>query len=142
MQSLQALRPITSAQIHKRLNPIRVLLGSQFLPASSAADFAKTQRPRGRWQEREVRAIVTRLLNLGFFAGKGALMSDQSQTPSTHTFEAPHPGSQDMPRWTTAELIDAPKFTKQNLLAMIGPGLVMGASAIGGGEWLAGQERC
>ena len=43
-----------------------------------------------------------------------------------------------MPRWNTAELIDAPRFTKQSILAMIGPGLVMGASAIGGGEWLAG----
>ena len=43
-----------------------------------------------------------------------------------------------MPRWDTGELIDAPVFTWKNLLAMIGPGLVMGASAIGGGEWLAG----
>src|SRR5262245_32145211 len=53
-------------------------------------------------------------------------------------FEAPHPGSKAMPRWDTGELIDAPVFTWRNLLAMIGPGLVMGASAIGGGEWLAG----
>ncbi len=43
-----------------------------------------------------------------------------------------------MPRWDTGELIDAPRFSWTNLLAMIGPGLVMGASAIGGGEWLAG----
>src|SRR5439155_26929217 len=53
-------------------------------------------------------------------------------------FEAPHPGSHAMPRWDTGELIDAPVFTWRNILAMIGPGLVMGASAIGGGEWLAG----
>jgi hypothetical protein len=53
-------------------------------------------------------------------------------------FEAPHPGSKAMPRWDTGELIDAPVFTWRNLLAMIGPGLVMGAAAIGGGEWLAG----
>ena len=51
---------------------------------------------------------------------------------------APHPGSQAMPRWDRGELIDAPIFTWRNILAMIGPGLVMGASAIGGGEWLAG----
>jgi hypothetical protein len=54
------------------------------------------------------------------------------------TFEAPHPGTKAMPRWDTGELIDAPVFTWKNALAMIGPGLVMGASAIGGGEWLAG----
>lgn len=53
-------------------------------------------------------------------------------------FEAPYPGSQQMPRWTTGELIDAPVFTWRNILAMLGPGLVMGASAIGGGEWLSG----
>ncbi|HZN37024.1 MAG TPA: hypothetical protein VFB80_24505, partial [Pirellulaceae bacterium] len=53
-------------------------------------------------------------------------------------FEAPHPGTKAMPQWDTGDLIDAPIFTTRNLLAMIGPGLVMGASAIGGGEWLAG----
>jgi hypothetical protein len=51
---------------------------------------------------------------------------------------APHPGSQAMPRWTTGELIDAPKIGWRNLLALLGPGIVMGASAIGGGEWLLG----
>jgi hypothetical protein len=53
-------------------------------------------------------------------------------------FVAPHPGTKAMPQWDTGELIDAPRFTWKNILAMIGPGLVMGASAIGGGEWLAG----
>lgn len=43
-----------------------------------------------------------------------------------------------MPRWDLGELKEAPIFTSRNLLAMIGPGLVMGAAAIGGGEWLAG----
>lgn len=65
-------------------------------------------------------------------------MSDQLPSSASGSFEAPHPGSKFMPRWTTGELIDAPKFTKQSILAMIGPGLVMGASAIGGGEWLSG----
>ncbi len=54
------------------------------------------------------------------------------------TFVAPHPGSQAMPRWDTGPLIDAPYFSWRNLAAMIGPGLVMGGSAIGGGEWLTG----
>jgi hypothetical protein len=53
-------------------------------------------------------------------------------------FVAPHPGSPEMPRWTTGELIDAPRFTWRNWFAMLGPGLLMGGAAIGGGEWLTG----
>ena len=52
--------------------------------------------------------------------------------------KAPYPGSKQMPQWNTANLIDAPRFSWRNWAAMIGPGLVMGAAAIGGGEWLAG----
>lgn len=51
---------------------------------------------------------------------------------------APWPGSHEMPRWNTGSLVDAPKFTWQNWAAMLGPGLLVGGSAIGGGEWLAG----
>jgi len=54
------------------------------------------------------------------------------------TFRAPHPGSQAMPRWNTGELIDTPRVGWRNILAMIGPGVVLSASAIGGGEWLLG----
>ncbi len=54
--------------------------------------------------------------------------------------QAPWPGSPKMPRWNLGTLTDAPIFSRRNLLAMIGPGLVMGASAIGGGEWLAGPR--
>lgn len=63
-------------------------------------------------------------------------MNDEHKTPSN----APWPGSHEMPQWNVAELIDAPefKFTAKNILAMIGPGLVMGAAAVGGGEWLFG----
>jgi hypothetical protein len=43
-----------------------------------------------------------------------------------------------MPRWETGELIEAPRIGWRNILALIGPGLVMSASAIGGGEWLLG----
>src|SRR5687767_8860627 len=53
---------------------------------------------------------------------------------------APHPGSHQMPRWDVGELIDAPRFKWRNILGLIGPGLVMGAAAIGGGEWLAGPQ--
>lgn len=55
-------------------------------------------------------------------------------------FEAPHPGSKKMPRWETADLIDGPTFTARNWFALLGPGLVMGAAAIGGGEWLVGPK--
>ena len=49
------------------------------------------------------------------------------------SFEAPHPGSKRMPRWETGELVDAPRFTAKNWFALLGPGLVMGGAAIGGG---------
>lgn len=55
-------------------------------------------------------------------------------------FVPPHPGSAEMPRWTAGTLSDAPEFTWKNWAAMIGPGLVAGAAAIGGGEWLLGPE--
>src|SRR4051794_41003035 len=51
---------------------------------------------------------------------------------------APWPGSHEMPRWNVGGLIDAPRFTWKNWFAMLGPGLLVGGSAIGGGEWLAG----
>ena len=51
---------------------------------------------------------------------------------------APWPGSHEMPRWNTGSLVDAPHFTWRNWFALIGPGLLVGGSAIGGGEWLAG----
>ena len=53
-------------------------------------------------------------------------------------FQAPHPGSPEMPRWDTNQLRDAPRFTWRNWFSMLGPGLVLGGAAIGGGEWLLG----
>lgn len=61
-----------------------------------------------------------------------------SAKPTTEL--APWPGSHAMPRWSVDELADAPVFRWKNILSMLGPGLVMGAAAIGGGEWLAGPE--
>jgi len=57
-----------------------------------------------------------------------------------HTFSAPHPGSQEMPRWDTGELISPPRFTWKNWFALLGPGLVLGGASIGGGEWLLGPR--
>ena len=52
--------------------------------------------------------------------------------------QTPWPGSHDMPRWNAGPLVDAPRFTLRNWFAMLGPGLLMGGAAIGGGEWLMG----
>ena len=59
-------------------------------------------------------------------------------TPAPGGFVPPHPGSRKMPRWNAGELIDAPRFSRRHWYAFLGPGLVAGASAIGGGEWLLG----
>lgn len=48
------------------------------------------------------------------------------------------PGVASMPPWETAELPPPPAFTWRNWAALIGPGIVLGGSAIGGGEWLVG----
>ena len=64
--------------------------------------------------------------------------ASEATAQATSDFVAPHPGSKKMPQWNTAELIDAPYFTRRNWFAMLGPALVMGGAAIGGGEWLLG----
>ena len=53
-------------------------------------------------------------------------------------FQAPHPGSKEMPRWQTGRLVKAPVFTTRNWFGLLGPGLLLGGGAIGGGEWLMG----
>ncbi|HUG93369.1 MAG TPA: hypothetical protein VML55_21200, partial [Planctomycetaceae bacterium] len=65
-------------------------------------------------------------------------MVERTTSPESAAAAAPHPGAQSMPRWNTAELIDAPRFTWKNWFALLGPGLLMGGAAIGGGEWLTG----
>ncbi|MGV2333597.1 MAG UNVERIFIED_CONTAM: Nramp family divalent metal transporter [Planctomycetaceae bacterium] len=51
---------------------------------------------------------------------------------------SPQPGTRHMPPWTVAKLPKPPIFAWNKLLLMVGPGLVMGGAAIGGGEWLTG----
>jgi len=43
-----------------------------------------------------------------------------------------------MPRWNVGDLPEAPVFEWKNLWHFLGPGLLMGGAAIGGGEWLLG----
>lgn len=45
-----------------------------------------------------------------------------------------------MPRWDTGELINAPRFTGRNWFSLLGPGLVVAAASIAGGEWLLGPK--
>ena len=59
-------------------------------------------------------------------------------TESPGGFQAPRPGSRKMPPWNTGELVEAPIFTWRHWFALLGPGLLLGGSSIGGGEWLMG----
>ena len=71
---------------------------------------------------------------------EGGAGAAATENESGGTFEAPRLGSPDMPAWNTGELIEAPRFTSRNWFALLGPGLIMGGSAIGGGEWLLGPK--
>jgi hypothetical protein len=75
-------------------------------------------------------------------------MSNQNPTDNATT-ESPelltkmkketlHQGSEVMPPWDIGELPSPPKFTLRDWAGLLGPGLVMGGAAIGGGEWVTG----
>ncbi|HEX4132632.1 MAG TPA: Nramp family divalent metal transporter [Pirellulales bacterium] len=64
--------------------------------------------------------------------------ADHPASTSAPKQQAPYPGTHVMPHWNVGRLPDAPPFSWKNWTAMVGPGLVMGAAAIGGGEWLTG----
>jgi hypothetical protein len=51
------------------------------------------------------------------------------QLPATHG---------GLPPWAVADLPAPPPFTLRNALKVIGPGAIMAATSIGGGEWLVG----
>ena len=65
-------------------------------------------------------------------------MLEERDAHSGLTTAAPHPGSQQMPQWNVGELPEAPEFRWTGLWQFLGPGLLMGGAAIGGGEWLQG----
>ena len=68
-----------------------------------------------------------------------ASADEPSAAPDTGDLPAaPHPGSKDMPAWNVAKLPDAPTFKWKQWTMLLGPGLLMGGAAIGGGEWLTG----
>jgi hypothetical protein len=43
-----------------------------------------------------------------------------------------------LPRWNSADLPAPPPFSARNVFKVIGPGAIMAATSIGGGEWLVG----
>ena len=57
------------------------------------------------------------------------------RSPSVDTLPASHG---ELPRWDVAELPAPPPFGARNLFKIIGPGAIMAATSIGGGEWLVG----
>ena len=69
---------------------------------------------------------------------KDTTPENSSPDSGSRGFQAPHPGSKEMPRWQTGELVKAPVFTTRNWFGLLGPGLLLGGGAIGGGEWLMG----
>jgi hypothetical protein len=66
-------------------------------------------------------------------------MSDQDSPAAMPRRKVEHqPGSLEMPPWDVGELPEAPRLTLKSWTLLIGPGLVMGGTAIGSGEWIAG----
>jgi hypothetical protein len=65
-------------------------------------------------------------------------MADPKADATPEETFAPQPGTSHMPAWSVGELPEAPIFRWSQLALMVGPGLVMGGAAIGGGEWLTG----
>ena len=60
-------------------------------------------------------------------------------SPRLRSSEGPLPsGHGELPPWEVAELPAPPPFGLRNLIKVIGPGAIMAATSIGGGEWLVG----
>jgi hypothetical protein len=59
-------------------------------------------------------------------------------SPSAAPDETLPPSHGHLPAWKVAELDAPPRFNFSNSLKVIGPGAIMAATSIGGGEWLVG----
>ena len=60
----------------------------------------------------------------------------RSPVADTSTGTPPDHGA--LPRWETAELSAPPPFSVRNLMRVLGPGAILAATSVGGGEWLLG----
>jgi hypothetical protein len=61
-----------------------------------------------------------------------------SATRADHDTAVLPPQHGELPRWAVADLPAPPPFGFRNMLKVIGPGAIMAATSIGGGEWLVG----
>ena len=71
----------------------------------------------------------------------GAPMNSAVDLPGSGRVHEPHllPSSHgELPAWDVAELPAPPPFGLRHMFAVIGPGAIMAATSIGGGEWLVG----
>ncbi|RIK71257.1 MAG: hypothetical protein DCC67_20320, partial [Planctomycetota bacterium] len=65
------------------------------------------------------------------------MSAEVQSVPPRHDMP-PQPGVAAMPPWEVGQLPEPPRLTLRSWTQLIGPGLVMGGAAIGGGEWMAG----
>lgn len=97
-----------------------------------------TQQPHASTPAPQCLTCGVPLIPLSGLCPKCAL--DEVPPANSPGFQAPHPGTPAMPRWDAGELPVPPKMRWSDLLLSVGPGLVMAASAVGGGEWLLGPK--
>jgi hypothetical protein len=64
-------------------------------------------------------------------------MNMPASTSSNYGADVPRDAGE-LPRWAVDDLPAPPPFSMRNALKVIGPGAIMAATSIGGGEWLVG----
>src|SRR5687768_644999 len=77
---------------------------------------------------------ATRLFRTASPRPDGSL--DMAETPASSASETRAAG--DLPPWRVADLPEPLPFNVKNLFRTIGPGAILLATSIGGGEWLVG----
>src|SRR5207247_5120435 len=60
------------------------------------------------------------------------------ERPSSRRRNHPPRGCGELPAWEVTDLPGPPPFNFRHMIKVIGPGAVMAATSIGGGEWLVG----
>ena len=74
----------------------------------------------------------------GLAAAKDAALSASSTSAAAARGSVLPATAGELPAWEVTDLPAPPAFGFRNLLKVIGPGAVMAATSIGGGEWLVG----
>ena len=104
----------------------------------AVASVSGNKLPRFLASDRSVRTIPRLDLFLLTSHRRGISRMAEKKAAAQEELFSPQPGTKHMPAWTVGELPEAPRFRWSKLPLMVGPGLVMGSAAIGGGEWLTG----